>query len=154
MHTRTYPSRGYTAPDFLGTLWLCSLTPEHRARTCSYWYTVTDGSTAHTAFRTRAALMRWLDRRGLGLTVALPDEGVPSSQRLAGSFRTAMHGDAVEFALLDGESGREMSNGRYPLAVFTKDADGIVMVHTLNPNCERIEFDDRSSRALEDAGQS
>lgn len=152
-YTRTYPGRGYTAPDYKGTLWLNCLTPEQKSRTCGYWYTVTDGSTAHTAFRTRAALMAWLKRRCLRLTADLPNEGEHSSQRIDGSYRTELHMDTAEFFALPGFWGREMSNGEYTLAIYANDPDGIVTVHTLNPNVSsRPVYDHQTSREMEDMG--
>lgn len=154
-YTRTYPGPGYDRANPHGTLYACSLTPEQRARTCSYWYTVTDNSTAHTAFRTRMAFARWLADRGLALAADLPPEGEHGVQRIVGSYRQAMHLDYAEFYAnaTKGKHIRVMSNGQYTLGIITTDDDGIRTVHTLNPNChERPVFDYRESQAMEDRG--
>lgn len=154
-HAQTYPGRGHSAPDYRGALHLCALTAEQRAHTCRYWYTVTDNSTAHTAFRTRAALMRWLADRRLTLTAELPAElGEHAVQRIAGTYRTAMHTAQAEFFALRGDIGREMSNGEYTMAIYTADDDGIVTVHTLNPNVHtRPVYDWGISDAMKDGGE-
>lgn len=152
-YARTYPSRGYTAPDYKGTLCLYSLTAEQRARTCQYWFTVTDGSTAHTAFRTLPALLRWLDLRGLKLSGDVPVTGVFSVQNIIGSYRNEMHMSYDDFYALHGERIRVMSNGDYTLGIVTVDPDGLRTVHTLNPNChDRVTYPHSESRAIEDAG--
>ena len=46
-------------------LHVTALNREMYERTVGYWYTVTCGATAHTAFRTREELDQWLSERGL-----------------------------------------------------------------------------------------
>jgi hypothetical protein len=135
-------------------LWLCSLTEEQRTRTCSYWYTVTDyGSTPHTAFRTKAALLTWLQRRGLEVEGDIPEHGVWGSFRIKGGYRQSMHLDEQEFYRNTGEHTRELSNGDFTLGIITKDPDGLRTVHTLNPNVRtRPVFDYRQSQEFQDAG--
>jgi hypothetical protein len=98
--------------------------------------------------------MAWLKRRNLQLTADLPKEGEHSYQRLNGSFRTAMHMDDAEFFALSGAWGRIMSNGQYTLAIYTSDPDGLVTVHTLNPNVHsRPIYEYQLSVRLEDMGE-
>jgi hypothetical protein len=138
-------------------LWLCTLDPESHARTCDYWYLVrTHGGTmAHTAFRTRDGLLRWLSERGLSLTEPLPDHGTHSSQRISGTYRRESHYSPDEVTAYHAtaatciEVTREMSNGAYTEARITLDSDGLRTVHFLNPNVrERITFDYVSSNLL------
>jgi hypothetical protein len=136
-------------------LHLCVLNREQHERTCGYWYTVTDGySTSHTAFRTRYALGKWLEKCGLALTVQLTDAGVFSCQPIAGAYRTEMHYTEDELAawdaLLPVAITREMSNGDYTEGRVTLDADGIRTVHVLNPNRVRVVHDYQESRRMED----
>ena len=133
------------------TLWLCCLTPEQHERTCNYWYTVTTfGSTPHTAFTRRQALLNWLQERGLELSSELPEvRGTFASQRIIGTYRTETHLSYDEFFALKGERTRDLSNGDYTLAIITTGEDGIKTVHTLNPNChDRPVFDYRTSRDI------
>ena len=134
-------------------LHLSSLTPEMHGRTCGYWYTVTSrGSTPHTAFRTREALFRWMERRGLTLTQELPAQGEYGAQWLAGEYAERMHGSA------DDIPGNwivapflKLSNGQYTSAVVNLE-NGIRTVHFLGPNAARPIFDYTLARAHEDAG--
>ena len=128
-------------------------TPESRERTCGYWFTVTSGAMAHTAFATRAGLDRWLAERGLRLETGLPDAGISGFTPVIGEYRTEMHGQWLGDDYRDGmgEGGfyslrpvlatAALSNGRWTLALITEDVDGIRTVHTLNPNVKtRVEF--------------
>ncbi len=138
-------------------MWLCSLTPEGRERTCSYWYTVTTfGGTPHTAFRTKAALLRWLELTGLSVIGDIPDHGVHGCFRIKGEYREEMHlHDAASFYSLEGEHTRAMSNGDYVDGIVTSDPDGLRTIHTLNPNVRnRRTYDHTESRQLEDAGKA
>lgn len=113
-----------------------SLTPEMHARTCNYWYTVTDSAYAHVAFETRNGLMHWLVERGLELEGELPKHGTYGSVAVIGSYRARMHGSYDQFfALASICDTKVMSNGDYTMARITRDGDGILTVHTLNPNC-------------------
>src|SRR5438445_296985 len=73
-------------------LYACALTQEQHERTCGYWFTVTNGAMAHTAFATRAGLDRWLAERGLALEGELPAAGTWGTSRIVGEYRTALHG--------------------------------------------------------------
>ncbi len=130
------------------SLHACHLDEASHRRTCGYWYTVTSGSFAHTAFRTRAGLDRYMSERGLSLDGSL--EAQPSHCKILGSYRTESHfHDAADFQAIDGERSRTLSNGDYVEAIISLDADGLRTVHTLNPNVrDRKVFDYRESNAL------
>lgn len=124
------------------------LSLDYHLRTCGYWYTVTCGAFAHTAFATRAGLDRWLQERGLRLAGKLDEE--PSHCEVIGTYRTNSHlHDADTFESLQGDRTRTLSNGDWVLAIITQDEDGIRTVHTLNPNVRtRKVFDYRESHAM------
>ncbi|MFE5290182.1 hypothetical protein ACFRAQ_34885 [Nocardia sp. NPDC056611] len=119
-----------------GSLSVCSLTPEQHERTCGYWYTVTCGAMAHTAFRSVEELREWLDSHGLKLVNPLPEErGVHSWGPIEGRYRSAMYMDIAQFMAVDPLLMiPQMSNGRYTLGKITEDEDGVRTVHYLNPN--------------------
>ena len=135
-------------------LYAASLTREQHERTCGYWFTVTNGSMAHTAFATRAGLDRWLSERGLSLENDLPDAGTWGTTRVLGTYRTASHGEFSPtednpYRMVEGDwtsvrptmATAEMSNGDYTMALVTEE-DGVRTVHTLNPNVKtRIVYD-------------
>ena len=130
-------------------LWLTTLTPEQHERTCNYWYVVTaEGTLPHDAFTHRHHLLLWLERLGLQCTAPLPEQGEWSVQRLVGEYRTRSYfQDAEEFATLQGEQVRTLSNGEYTLGVITCDMDGIRTLHTLNPKVkDRQVYEYRESR--------
>lgn len=122
-----------------------TLTPEAHKRTCGYWFTVTSGATAHTAFQTRVSLDRWLTERGLSLENELPEAGTFGTTRVIGKYITASHGVFLSDDPRDGMGEGDfyslepvavtltMSNGQYTLALITEE-DGIRVVNTLNPN--------------------
>ena len=117
------------------------------ARTCNYWYLVQADNTAHTAFTHRASLLRWLEERGLHLPYPLPKHGVHSWQRAEGSYRRRYQCSYDAFFALQGERTRTMSNGQWTLAILTKDENGFITEHVLNPNCrDRPVFDYQESR--------
>ena len=119
-------------------LWIASLDLAHHLRTCGYWFTVTKGAAAHTAFKTREGLILWLHERGLKLCDPLPAIRVPGSLHIKGQYRTECHFTVNEvtawYALRPVIESRTLSNGDYVEAKITEDADGIRTVHTLNPN--------------------
>lgn len=129
-------------------LWVTALTTEQHERTCNYWYTVTSGSTAHTAFTTERGLMRWLEERGLILEGALPGaRGEFASLRVTGEYFHVLHGEFSPtednpYRMIAGDEWHAiepvvitaaMSNGEYTLALIS-EVDGIRTVHTLNVN--------------------
>lgn len=140
-------------------LYAASLTAAQHERTCGYWFTVTNGAVAHTAFTTRAGLDRWLAERGLTLESELPEAGTSGLARIAGQYRTAFHGEFLSddpadsmapgdfYSLRPVMATAALSNGEYTLALIT-EAAGIRTVHTLNCNVRsRVVFDRRSTAA-------
>jgi hypothetical protein len=133
-----------------------ALTPEQHERTCNYWYTVTCGATAHTAFTTKRGLLRWLDERGLTLGGELPEvTGEFATMPVTGEYYSKSHGEFApaednpyrmvagdEFGALEPVvTTSALSNGAYTLALITEQ-DGVRTVHTLNPNVRgRITYD-------------
>jgi hypothetical protein len=132
-----------------GNLWVHVLDKDHHARTCGYWYLVTEGSMAHTAYRTFSGLSGFLAERGLKLTEKLTAPGHASSQRIEGEYETEMHMDKKAFDEIEAIwEMRVLSNGEYTLGKVTRE-NGINTVHTLNPNVkEREVFDYQESREI------
>ena len=141
-----------------------ALTPEQHEKTCNYWYTVTSGATAHTAFTTKAGLMRWLDERGLTLDGELPEtRGEWANTDVAGEYLTTSHGEFSSteehpYRMVEDDAWHQiapvvttwgMSNGRYTVAKISED-NGVRTVHILNPNVKsRTEATDSAAmRAL------
>jgi len=135
-------------------LYMVRVTPEQARERFHYRYIVqAPGGLPHTAFRTREGLDLWLALRGLWLQRPSPDDETHDIVPVEGSYRTASHMGADAFYSLPAfQLSRVMSNGRYTLAVFTCEDDGLVTEHTLNPNVERVVFDWRRSDERRDAG--
>lgn len=135
MHTTHYRNMQVTA-----------LNEEQHERTCGYWYTVTCGATAHTAFATRAGLQRWMTERGLALAGELPEvTGEWATMPVIGEYYSMSHGrfvpdhdhmmvaDDAWYALQPAIITAVMSNGSYTLGIITEKS-GVRTVHYLNPN--------------------
>lgn len=132
-------------------LHVTSLNEEQHERTCGYWYTVTVGAMAHTAFATRDGLMRWLTERGLTLKFGLPATKTFGSSPVVGTYHERSYlDDADEFGLLRPVLATAvMSNGDYTLGLITEDAEGVRTVHSLNPNVKsRYVFEHRRTREI------
>lgn len=128
-----------------------ALTAEQHERTCGYWYTVTSGAMAHTAFVTRAGLDRWLWERNLRLHDELPKQGEWGSTAIVGTYRQRSYlYDADEFETVRPVlTTATLSNGDYTLGLIDEDADGVRTVHYLNPNVKsRVVFEYRRTREL------
>jgi len=71
--------------------------------------------------------------------------------RIIGEYQTASHlVDADRFPTFAGERSITMSNGHYVEAILEKGEDGIITVHTLNPNVpDRKTFDPADCRRLD-----
>lgn len=113
-----------------------ALTREQRSRTCGYWYTVSNGHMAHTAFRTRAALDKWLLDRGLTLPTPLPAQvGTWAAVDLTGQHyhRELVLCDASTWHHIPGLPLVEMDNGEHVLAKWHA-ADRVLYV----PNCNCV----------------
>ena len=91
-----------------------SLTPEQKARTCGYWYTVTNNNTAHTAFQTREAALSWLRSLGLKIAEELAPEGEFQSQKIEGCYiRATIMTDKEGWEALPGIPTAALENGGY-----------------------------------------
>ena len=122
--------------------WLACLDPEFHERHQGYWYTITSGSFAHTAFHTKGALMQWLDERGLKLPEPLPPKrGVYKSMRIEGEYRVASYLSIEVFMKINPVLKiAQLDNGRYTLGKVTEE-NGVRTIHHLNCNIKRrIEF--------------
>lgn len=129
-----------------GNLRVNSLNQEAHERTCGYWYTVTSGATAATAFRTRAELDKWLAEYGLTLGPAwkwendrqvdceLADPGTFSTAAIIGSYRRASHRDRAVFDAIEPLlETLVMDNAELTPAKIT-ESDGVRTVHYMNVN--------------------
>jgi hypothetical protein len=170
-NTTTPARRSANHVQVYSHLYATSLTPGFHEQTCGYWFTVTSGAMAHTAFATRAGLDRWLTERGLSLEHDIPDYSdpavIPSRDnwregvtRVTGQYLTMMHGEFSPaednpYRMTEGDwppanpvlATAAMSNGDYTLALITGE-DGVRTVHTLNPNVKtRVVFDRRNAAA-------
>lgn len=131
-----------------GSLRVASLNPEQHERTCGYWYTVTSGAMAHTAFATREGLDQWLRERNLSLRNDLPARGEWGVSAIVGTYRRRSTMDVDEFEAIEPIIATPvMSNGAYTLGLITEDSDGVRTVHYLNPNVRsRLVFDHARTR--------
>lgn len=120
-----------------GNLWVTALTPEQRDHTCGYWYAVTDGAYAHTAFSSREALDAWLAERGLTLDSDLP--GMWSNEHgvsgVTGMYRRSSERDRSAYdALTPVLVTTVTDNGASVEARITEDVYGVRTVHVMNVN--------------------
>lgn len=121
------------------------------ARSCNYWYAVQNNHAAHTAFETRAGLLRWLSDRGLSVNEAeLPVAPAWGWVNVTGKYVAAHHLSYDAFYALPAiMETKVMSNGDYTLGRITADADGVRTVHELNVNCKHRPVFDYRATALE-----
>ena len=125
----------------------CSLDADQHAKTCGYWYVITDGAMSHTAFRTRESFLSWASRLGLDVeSDTVPQAGVFAHGKINGTYRRALHigahaensleyvGGYDEFFALKGPRIRAMDNGDVTVGIITSDDDGFRTLHVLNPN--------------------
>ena len=132
-------------------LWLNCLTPEQHARTCDYWYTITQNHGPFTAFRTRAALDFYLDLHGLAPRGEIPEEqGTHATMKIEGCVRETGHGSLDDMPR-EGRRVLHLSNGDYTTGILVVDAEGPVL-HYPMPMADRQVFDHRMARAHVDAG--
>ena len=80
-----------------GSLRVACLNAEAREQTIGYWYTVTSGATALTAFRTRDELLEWADVCGLTFAEEIPAENGERTTAVVvnGEYRRASHRTAT-----------------------------------------------------------
>ncbi len=137
-------------------LTLAALTPEQHANTCGYWYTVTDGATPHTAFRTKEAAISWLRALGLSIDDELPKtRGEHAVRRIRGRYRREMVICSAEtFAELPGMPVALLSNGSYTTGKLHTDIKKAMRVlYEPSPNCAwRDKHDHRECGAMKDEG--
>jgi hypothetical protein len=131
-------------------LTICSLTKEGHERTCGYWYVAQNMNGPHTAFRTKAQALRWLDRLGLRIEQDLPEAGVHSFQPVIGTYRRSSHTDVTAFDVLQGDEVPCLDNAQYTKGVITTDEDGLRTLHHLNCNVPRDVYDYRLMRETEE----
>jgi hypothetical protein len=142
------PKSGSHTDQYTG-LRVSSITQEHHDRTCGYWYLVSAGAMAHTAFADRDHLIQWMENRGLSLLGELAMAGTYSTVGIEGTYRRTAHLSYDEFYSLDGKRIRILDNADYTLGVITEDEDGIANIHHLNCNLrDRMVFDYTASRKL------
>lgn len=137
-------------------LMLVALTNEQHSHTCGYWYTITEGSMPHTAFRTKEAALSWLRALGMSIDGQLPKErGEHAVFHVHGSYRRELLTCSAEtFAELPGVPVAVLSNGEYTTGkLHTDTGNGMRVIYVPNPNCEwREKHDYRECRAMEDDG--
>lgn len=116
-------------------LWAHTLTHEMHERTVGYWFTITAGAVAHTAFRTREELDRWLGERGLTLATDLPAAGEDGgTAKVVGRYRTNMDRDVARFDALEPIIYTTVTdNGEHTPAKITEE-NGVRTVHFVNVN--------------------
>lgn len=135
-------------------MWLCALDQEQHERTCGYWYTLTSRSTPHTAFRTKAQALRWLEDRGLTLDGDLPAErGTHTVLRVNGAYRKTSHSTYEAVRDMPGKPVLVLDNARYTIGKAVADETGLVTVHFTNCNAERPEIYYEIARKAEEAGE-
>ena len=141
-----------TKYDNLG---ITSLTPEQKSRTCGYWYTVTNGGTAHTAFQTKDAALSWLRSLNLTINEELAKEGQFQHQKITGSYIKALiMTDADGWDALPGIPTVALENGQYRPAKL--DGVGEIRVlYTCNANNKWAkEYDYNLCRKMQNQGVS
>lgn len=140
----------------IGGLDVSCLDEQRRARTMGYWYCVTSYSTPETAFRTRAALMQWLDLYGLEIDGGeVPQEGRTGWLKIKGQYRETSHLDRAAWEAVAGVPIMGLSNGDFTEFRLAPDPDGTICGHHLNPNIrDRPRFDHREAWARCDAGRA
>lgn len=124
-----------------------SLSQEAHEGTCGYWFTITAGAIAHTAFKTRGEMDTWLAERGLRLEplgwrfdegrhvdCPLQDAGTTSTVAIVGGYHRVSHRDVAAFDALEPIlTTRVMDNAEMTLAKVT-EAEGVRSIHHMNVN--------------------
>lgn len=138
-------------------LTLCALDREGNARTCNYWYVVQNNHGPHTAFRTKSALLSWLDAMNLKLkdteSSDIPD---PDTKHaffwIEGTYNRMRHASSGSLAAVNGTNCRVLENGDYRPGKISVDPNGIRTLHVLHAMADHTPFHYEESRALHDAG--
>jgi hypothetical protein len=123
------------------------------ANTCNYWYTVTNGGTAHTAFRTKASAVAWLNALGLTIDGELPTGATYASFEIKGEYRRERFmGTAEAFSDIDGIPVPCLENGDFRQGKLD-DKNGIRVLYSVNANCKWAEiYDHRTCSRMKDEG--
>ena len=116
----------------------------------AYSYLVREPTMPHTAFRTQAGLLRWLEDRGLELSAPLPCRGTHQVQDIRGSYHVMAWCDVEEFAAVAAEADKRipvLSNGQYTTGAVTigKGASPWT-IHHINCNYPREVLDYQQTR--------
>jgi hypothetical protein len=118
----------------------CHLDERQHARTCGYWYTVTEGAMSHVAFATRAGLDRWMHERGLVFADPMPAnrEDFWTGKIIGHYYRNCELYSQDDWANLPGVLVEtwEVNNGDYTEAKITRHPDGSMIVNLVNCNCK------------------
>lgn len=106
----------------------------YHLKTCGYWYLVKENNAAHTAFRTKEALIAWLDMLGLKLDSELPEEiGTFKRINITGEYCTKTVSDITGLA---GEAIYHLSNADYTTGMLFSD-NGLMTISYVGPNGSR-----------------
>ncbi|WP_347990235.1 hypothetical protein [Methylomonas sp. AM2-LC] len=120
-------------------------------RTCGYWYIVTDKGAAHTAFRTKAALLAWLSAINLSVDGDIPevDPFTVTHFIIKGEYKST-------YQSYSGTNAYKpfycLNNGRYRQGKAVTDDNGIVTLYMTNINLPEFEFDYFETSKLIDSG--
>ena len=134
------------------SLSLSTLTQEQHERTCGYWYIVEDYHSPHTAFRTREALLRWLDDRNIKLTKDLPAHGEHSYQHLDGQYATRYVGGLSDIQGRIEDNIMVLHNAEYTVGYVTHE-DGFRVINVISRGNPRMVFDYRIAQEYADTGK-
>ena len=133
---------------------LYALTGEQHSNTCGYWYTVQRDNMAHTAFRTKAAVLAWLNALGLKLDGELPDKrGEHASFIIEGEYRReSVMCSPDAWSKLPGIPVPVLSNGSYTTGKLD-DEEGVRVLYVPNCNCKWIDkHEHRACDKMKDQG--
>lgn len=104
---------------------------------CGYTWLVQTACFAHTAYRTKEGMRKFLDDTGLKIARA---GWCSHSRNLTGCYYRNMMMDELKFAEMKASGNyritNTLSNGAYTTALIEERADGNI-IHYLNPNCNR-----------------
>lgn len=135
-------------------LMVTALNAEQHAQTCGYWYTVTNGAQAHTAFATRQGLERWLSERGLSCEIPTAvkvcdyGKGLRNSARINGKYSRRLISSLDDFYALPAiVETKNVDNGDYTDSRIVQE-DGYRVEYIVNCNTKgRRVYDYRTARA-------
>lgn len=111
-----------------------SVVDEKHPADMGYKYIVTKGALSFTAFKTRPALLGWLNDNNLTLPGLLGEEGKPQSMMINGGFDTVMIWDVETLINIPGDWFYHMNNGTFTAAKQIINAENRVLWVMCNPN--------------------